>query len=802
MQQAVSSILRHFLVSAFVISGIHWGNPLAQEWPSDLPRKPSAQAIRVPEQSILVDGDLGDEIWQTIAPESDLREFKPTPFAVPRQRTEVRFAYDDRALYIGARMWDTAPDSILHQLIQRDGGGNTDVFGIWFNCFDDGVNGVRFSVTPDGVQSDELLTSDGSDGSWNAVWQSECQIDKDGWTAEFALPWSVFRFSDNGEAPQEWGMNFYRYVRRYRSDFVWRAMDPNQEGLMNQGGLLTGIQGIAPPPRFSLYPYASAYLNSEGGQTDVALNGGLDLKVGMGDAFTLDMTLVPDFGQVVADNLVLNLSPYEVRFNENRQFFTEGTELFNKTGNFYSRRVGAGEQLLNASKVTGRTSSGTGLGLLNAISQDGNGALTDFSVAVVDQNLPNNGYVAVQSGQVIREGDRRDDWVGSASFEVRDSLQRWSLFGQTGINRRSDLSGGEGEGHTWSMEVSRIKGRLQWTAGHYTETPEYDPNAIGFLSAPNAVVDYASIEYRIPKPFKVMGMGFNSMSWELKSEREMLHTPRSFVSQNYDLEWRLFLASFDFIKLGATTMPYDGRDYFAPRLENRFWQVPKWWSWDAFMSTDYRREFALDIGTWNAGGQLYPDWKERNFRIEPIWRPNDHFRVSHVYSHQDKFNERGWSALVDSLPNGTPLDETKSLWAKRNNYSRTHVLNASYVLDNRKGITFRLRHYWSRVENGSFYFLEDNGLLEPNSDIVLADDGTSAYDISYNAWSIDCVFRWIFAPGSELSVVWKNLLESQGDMLPNSYADNLEDVLRVPHRNSFSIKAIYFLDYADLTGRR
>ena len=315
---------------------------LAQEWPAELPRKPEALAQKVAEQSIVVDGDLGDEAWTTIAPETALREFKPVPFAAPRQQTEVRFAFDDRALYIGARMWDTAPDSILHQLIQRDGGGNTDVFGIWFNCFDDGVNGVRFSVTPDGVQSDELLTTDGSDGSWNAVWQSECRIDEDGWTAEFALPWSVFRFADKGDAEQQWGMNFYRYIRRYRADYVWRAMDPNQEGLMNQGGLLTGIRGITPPPRFSLYPYASTYINAEDGQTNVAVNGGLDLKVGMGEAFTLDMTLVPDFGQVVADNLVLNLSPYEVRFNENRQFFTEGTELFNKTRNFYSRRVGAG----------------------------------------------------------------------------------------------------------------------------------------------------------------------------------------------------------------------------------------------------------------------------------------------------------------------------------------------------------------------------------------------------------------------------------------------------------------------------
>ena len=140
-----------------------------QDWPQELLRKPEASAVRIPEQSIVVDRDLSDAVWQTVRPETELHEFKPVPFAEPKQRTEVRFAFDDRALYIGARMWDSAPDSILHQLIQRDGGGNTDVFGIWFNCFDDGVNGVRFSVTPDGVQSDELLTTDGSDGSWNAV---------------------------------------------------------------------------------------------------------------------------------------------------------------------------------------------------------------------------------------------------------------------------------------------------------------------------------------------------------------------------------------------------------------------------------------------------------------------------------------------------------------------------------------------------------------------------------------------------------------------------------------------------------
>ena len=275
----------------------------------------------------------------------------------------------------------------------------------------------------------------------------------------------------------------------------------------------------------------------------------------------------------------------------------------------------------------------------------------------------------------------------------------------------------------------------------------------------------------------------------------MLHTPRSFVSHAVRpgvaaVPRQLSTSS----NSGPPPCPMMAGITSRPDLEGRFWQVPKWWSWDAFMSTDYRREFALDMGTWNAGGALYPDWKERNFRIEPIWRPNDHFRVSHVYSHQDKFNERGWSALVDSLAkrhllgrNQKPLGQAKQLLAHprpqrllcAGQPQGHHLPTAALLEPGGKRQLLLLR--------------DDKGCLNPPTTLHPRRRRHQPYDISYNAWSIDCVFRWIFAPGSELSVVWKNLLESQGDMLPDTYAENLEDVLRVPHRNSFSIKAIYFL---------
>ena len=143
------------------------------------------------------------------------------------------------------------------------------------------------------------------------------------------------------------GLNFVRQRRSSRQKFFWNEVKPQVDGFVNQWGELTGLRDLKPPLRLSLTPYVSAYVNhypynEQGKQnTSTTFNGGADVKWGINESFTLDATLVPDFGQVQSDNQVLNLSPFEVQYNENRGFFTEGTELFNKGGLFYSRRVGA-----------------------------------------------------------------------------------------------------------------------------------------------------------------------------------------------------------------------------------------------------------------------------------------------------------------------------------------------------------------------------------------------------------------------------------------------------------------------------
>src|SRR5690606_26459394 len=201
------------------------------------------------------------------------------------------------------------------------------------------------------------------------------------------IPYAALRFSDREE--QFWGLNFYREVRRDRQKYTWNPIDRNIGVTIVQTGLLQGIKNIEPPTRLFIIPYSSVYIadNPEEG-TETTFKAGMDIKYGINDSFTLDAILVPDFGQTAFDEVVLNLGPFEQQFNENRPFFTEGTDIFNKGGLLYTRRIGGPPtsnpvlqenekvekipstvNLLNALKVSGRTASGLGIGFMNAITE-------------------------------------------------------------------------------------------------------------------------------------------------------------------------------------------------------------------------------------------------------------------------------------------------------------------------------------------------------------------------------------------------------------------------------------------------
>jgi hypothetical protein len=255
--------------------------------------------------------------------------------------------------------------------------------------------------------------------------------------------------------------------------------------------------------------------------------------------------------------------------------------------------------------------------------------------------------------------------------------------------------------------------------------------------------------------------------------------------------------------LEGTLVPRPMYNIFASRIEGLAWNEPGWWWANGWFSSDYRKPFAADVGVWAASGPLYTDWDEISVRLAPRFRFNDNFSVDYVWKVIAKLRERGWADLLPSTY-GDPTSPLLSLFGSRDNIERTQVLNLSYIFTNRISLSARIRHSWSQVRYHHFLYLTPSGDLAPlaadRPDLLNSFPGVSPYDLNFNAWSVDLVFRWIFAPGSELQAVWKqNLVGADaGELLPSGYRANFSAMLEDGFTNSFSLRAVYFLDYSRL----
>jgi hypothetical protein len=224
-----------------------------------------------------IDGIPGDSVWMNAVVTSDLVQFQPDPGAAPRQKTEVRVLYDDEGIYVLAKMFDSAPDSILHQLGPRDEfQNNADAFGIYLDTYHDRRNAFFFGVTAAGVQTDARYTVDKGDLSLNAVWYSKVTTDSLGWYVEMKIPYQALRFPKSDV--QKWGLNFQRNIRRYREIDYWNMVDPAVLGVINQCGDLDGLNAIISPVRLALLPYVSGYFENYDHRHATSFSGGMDVK--------------------------------------------------------------------------------------------------------------------------------------------------------------------------------------------------------------------------------------------------------------------------------------------------------------------------------------------------------------------------------------------------------------------------------------------------------------------------------------------------------------------------------------------
>lgn len=792
------------------------------------PRFPqkSLQALRITDL-LQVDGVLDEPIWQQAEIATQFIQHRPNPGLIERHPTEVRILYDDAALYIGAVMHDVSPDSIFRELGRRDDLGNTDWFAVFFDTYNDDINGYGFFVTPAGVQVDARYSSNGEDFSWNAVWESSARIDGNKWVAELKIPYSALRFSS--EQAQVWGLNLMRNRQSTREYFFWNNVDPANNGFVNQWGDLKGLKAIEAPLRLSLTPYVSGYVRrspvadqngpeSEPYSYDNSVSGGLDLKYGINDAFTLDMTLIPDFSQVQSDNRVLNLSPFEQQFSENRPFFLEGTELFNKGDFFYSRRIGGTPinygavydqekykgyevlqnpretKMINGTKVSGRTRSGLGVGVFNAVVgrqhavlQDSLGdrievetqPLTNYNITVFDQSLKNNSYITLINTNVMRQGGTYDANLTGGLLRLANKENKYEVQGKAALSQRYFTSDTD-LGYMYALGFGKISGNFQYDVSHEVQSDSYNPNDMGILFTNNSMEQEVNLRYNVYEPF----WKFQNLSTRIGAEYSRRYRPNTF--QNFGMYARVNGTFKNFTSAGLSFKlePVATFDYFEPRTEGRYYTFPVNYSVNSWVSSDYRKKLAVD------GGFFYRKFDENN-RYSLFLFASPRYRVSNQLSFTYSFNSgRDYDDIgFFTRVSGTGDAADRIIFGLRNVHSVNNSLSGSYIFNNRMSLALRMRHYWSKVKTREFYALEQNGSLSPDT------YRSETPHQNYNSFNLDMVYSWWFAPGSEISVVWKNSFEENVRALQPRYFDNLSHTMSSPQASVLSIKVLYYLDY-------
>ncbi len=761
-----------------------------------------------------IDGVLDDDIWKSISGVSDFKMFEPGNEGLISQeyQTIIKMAYDDNAIYIAAYMFDPNSNKILRQLSQRDDVFvQADLFYIALNTLNDGINETRFYVTSAGTIGDSKSSQNEEDFNYNVVFDCKTSIDNKGWYAEYKIPYNALRFPEI--EIQDWSVNFYRELKNKNETHSWNFIDNKKGNEKLYNGLIKGIKDINPPVRLTFYPFAQGLVSNLDSDTETNITAGLDLKYGISDSFTLDLTLVPDFGQTAFDEVRLNLGPFEQTFDENRAFFTEGVELFNKGEIFFSRRIGgppsgtiedlntnediiespSNVNILNAIKISGRTKKGLGIGFLNSITERTYATIRDtvsgttrksiiepisnYNVFVLDQVFSGNSSISLINTNVLRDGiDFRDANVTAGVFSIADKENRFRTSGRAIF---SNVNEGEGfkTGFQSEFDIFRTEGNLRYRVGHDFANTTLDINDLGVNFRNNYNNFVAGVSYEIFEPSKL----FNKYEISLTARHRRLYKPDVQTGNNLSLDSFFFTANRFAFGLDAD-LNSERKDYFEPRIDGKYFIYAPNFRVSTWISTDFRKKFAFDL---RGGIRNFIDDEQYNYKIgfTPRYRVSNHFILiweSELYTSK---NNKGY---IDD--NGIDV-----YFGQRDILNLENSLQASYNFDPYKAIDLRFRNFWGTADyNDNLFFL-----LNQNGTLSQFDYDISEYNPNrnFNIWNIDLSFRWRFAPGSELTFLYRNQIFNEDNLSDINFGDSLDNLFEQSAQHTLSIRVTYFLDY-------
>ncbi|MEM6685253.1 MAG: DUF5916 domain-containing protein, partial [Bacteroidota bacterium] len=556
---------------------------------------------------------------------------------------------------------------------------------------------------------------------------------------------------------------------------------------------------------------------SPDGASNTNFNGGLDAKYVHNNSYTLDVSLIPDFSQALSDNQIFNLSPFEVRFNENRQFFIEGTEIFDKGGYLYTRRIGGipinintisldeneeiinnpvASNIINLVKVTGKSSKGFSIGVLNGITAKSEATvqntetnefrnvqtnpLTNYNALLFDQTLKNNSSITFLNNSVWRSGKDYDSNFSAVLFRGYNADRTYSVYLKKALSQKYFSDQKAEFGHQYFASLAKVSGN--WTGGIsanlYDDT--FDNNDFGFLTRNNLFSVRANINYQNNNPKK----WFNQYSVGLEHAQRYYYSlfekELGYYKLSGDATFKnnsVFFGSFGYIE--------PRKDFFEPRTKDRHFNKPAQLEYFAEYQTNRNKNFSF------AGYAVYvKTLNSAIFSDEYIGGYGLRARLGqHIFLY--------FSQDVTNIPSNAGFitrEDNDLIFGKRSIKELTNTFEASYAVYSKLSMNIRVRHYWNQVDYSEQFSLNTQGDLLQNNYNINPND----FDDNFNSFTIDYIARWQFAPASELSFNYKLGANVFNSDINSSYGTNLRNTLRQDNSNTISLKLTYFLDVNQL----
>ena len=812
------------------------------------------------DENITIDGKLDEAAWGRTKAITDFFQYEPEEGKPSSRETEVRILFGKDDLFVGARMHDTR-ENIENNLGRRDEYNRADWFMISIDSYFNRKTAYTFGVNAAGVQLDgqqddnkKLAVNDanpllpaGLDPSWDAIWFSHVSISDDGWTAELRIPYSMLRYSR--DEIQTWGIHLRRRIPNLGEVSEWPFIPRNARvNLVSGYGQLGGIENLHPRRNIQVKPYVLAGLDlfedaARPGHADhkMKYDAGGDIKLGIGPNIMLDATISPDFGQVEADPAVLNLTAFETFFAEKRPFFLEGADIFKfgigSSRLFYSRRLGANEPIIAATKLSGHTEKGMSFGLL------GTTAGSDFR--------PTNNYGVLRASQTIghyssaggmftyyyspaESGTGWQSMTGGFDWDLRFNNNKYSFEGIAAFTDRNPLTDDKKreDGFMSGLVLRKRQGLVD---GHFTLllfTDKYNPNDIGWISyEQNWYQIWSNFNYKLKqgKPFGTFQRGDLSVYFTKRYSYLELYN----MGGNTNLTATLTSRNFRTFKIGTKMNDlFGGYDLWETRGLG-IWAKPVGIEFSGEFNTDERKnwkltpkltakvydnkgsEYAIDFQSIvNAGTRLsfQANLKGNLESDKTAWASNETFmqevstwKIGNSSVSPSKLGANDYTEFEDGGTLGGILSEVKEteagkyyvpVFGTRDTRSIDLTLRGSLTFTNKFSTQLYTQFFVAKGRYDSFSILA-------NPD-YMAD--FEAYpkrrDFNYKNLQSNFVARWEYRPGSAVYFVWSHSRNRRDEMNPlapwgeelyeQGVGGQLADMFRIFPRNSFMVK----IDYA------